>query len=195
MKMGTTITFTNKPPVYFGKQRQCDIMKKPLGLRGIEKNCKTEMSEIEYPKLIITQEMIDVIAENTNIVIADIPQARKIWKVSIFEINYARTDSNTSWTYLISGTLQPYKQFYQLFDAKGFLVFGVVMSQDRFKFLLPKISFDTQKHVSLQRRNFRSPLQWHSFSKMVVMVKNYYGRNTYGQLNRNTLGSERHKQS
>ena len=109
MKMGTSITFTNKPPVYFGKQRQCDIMKKPLGLRGIEKNCKTEMSEIEYPKLIITQEMTDVIAENTNIVIADIPQARKIRKVSIFEINYARTDSNTSWTYLISGTLQPYK--------------------------------------------------------------------------------------
>ena len=104
-----TITFTDKPSTYSGRQRSCNIIKERLGLRRIAKNCKTEL---ECLKLFITEEILSVIAENTNIVIVDILQVCQILKVSIFETKYTRRDFRTSWTYLLLWTLQSYKHFH-----------------------------------------------------------------------------------
>ena len=83
-----TITFTDKPSTYSGRQRSCNIIKERLGLRRIAKNCKTEL---ECLKLFITEEILSVIGENTNIVIVDILQASakyvKSWKCPYLKLN------------------------------------------------------------------------------------------------------------
>lgn len=130
----TTITFTKKPPTYSGRQRQCDIIKEPLGLRGIAKNCKTEL---ECLKLFITEEMIDVIVENTNIVIADIVQTQKKFVKSLkYPFLKLTTQEDISalleliyyWGLCNLANITTNICFC---DAKGFLVFGAVMKRDR----------------------------------------------------------------
>ena len=123
----TTITFTEKPPTYSERQRQCDIIKEPLGLRGIAKNCKTEL---ECLKLFITEERIDVIVENTNIVIADIiTSTSKVYQVRKVSILKLTTQEEIS---ALLGLIYS-RGLYNLTnistnicfcDTKGFSVFG-----------------------------------------------------------------------
>ena len=99
-------------------------------------------------KLFITEEMRDVIVENTNIVNADTLQtSAKYVRSGKYPVLKLSTQGEIS---VLLGLIC-YRGLYNLTDistnilfsdTRGFLVFETVMRHDRFKFLLSKFGFD-----------------------------------------------------
>ena len=144
-KTVSPISFTTKPPINSGRRRQCDVIKEPLGVRGIAKECKTE---IDCWKLFITEQMIDIIIESTNRNIAKTIVNLQD-KVESGKYGYLRSTNKDEIEAFLG--LIYYRGLYNLSgisapilfsDTKGLPMFGAVMSRDRFMFLISRISFD-----------------------------------------------------
>ena len=116
--------------------------------RSRPERCETEFckTELECLKLFITEQRIDVIVENTNIVIAGILQGiSKVYQVREVSILKLTTQEEIS---ALLGRIY-YRGLYNLTnistsicfcDAKGFFVFGAVMIRGRLKLLVQVIN-------------------------------------------------------
>jgi len=139
------ITFSNSQPHTTGRQRRCDVIHEKLGVRGVAKNCVTE---IDCLKLFISENMIEKIVESTNARITRI-LGRVEGQIDSGKYPYLRLTEKREIEAFIG--LVYYRELYNLTniwadllfsDEKGLPMFSAVMNRNRFKFFISQLSFN-----------------------------------------------------
>ena len=80
-KKSEEMVFTSKQPIHTGRQRACDVLKEPSGLKGGAANANTAVDAFN---LFVTNEMLEIIVTNTN------RNIQKILRVKDVQINTSK---------------------------------------------------------------------------------------------------------
>jgi len=145
------MTFTNQQPTVTGRQRQCDVIREAFGVRGIAKDCRTE---IDCWQLFITNEMVEMIVMYTN------------KNIQLLLEKLDNPNESGKYLFLKETDCQEMRELLALFyyrglynvtghstctlfsNTKGLPLFSAVMSCERFRFLTAHLGFhDVEKRA------------------------------------------------